>query len=220
MCFIQFSMKQKTPMERKELILCLKQIFRRSEGGKIMSFNLKWKHTKAMLRVCIFSLRNGSKYGTDSILYPYVNTATLANVFLQGHRSMDSFEIICKLCASPDGKKLIFNEVQIPIPDNEQEILHGLLIEIGDIIIPYLFQNNFQIVHGTTVEGPYEIPGRTELKQGDVVIDAGANIGLFSAVASAKGCSVYAFEPIKPVIDKYLSRTAEWNMGGGNLRYK
>lgn len=176
-----------------------------------MSLSLQWKHIKSMARVCAFSLCNSRKYSTDSILYPYVNTATLTNILKEGHRSMDSFEIIRKLCASPDGTRLIFDDVQIPIPDNEQEILHGLLIEIGDIMIPYLFQNNHRIVNGTTVEGPYEIPGIMELERGDVVIDAGANMGLFSAVASVKGCNVYAFEPIKAVIDKYLSRTAEWN---------
>lgn len=181
-----------------------------------MSLNLKWKHMKAMARVGAFSLRNSRKYDTDSILYPYVNTMTLVNLFLQGHRSMESFEVIRKLFASSDGESLIFNNIRIPIPDSEHEILHGLLIEIGDIIIPWLFQDNDQIVHGTTVEGPYEIRGKTELRRGDVVIDAGANMGLFSAVASAKGCNVYAFEPVKPVIEKYLVRTAGWNTPVGN----
>lgn len=179
-----------------------------------MSIHLKLKHAKAMARVCTFSLLNSHKYNMDSILYPYVNTFTLANIFLQGHRSMSSFEIIRNLYGSEDGKRLIFGNVQIPIPDNEHEILHGLLIEIGDIILPYLYFNDFHIINGTTVEGPYEIPGKFELTKGDVVIDAGANIGLFSAVAAVKGCSVYSFEPIKPVIDKYLSFTAQWN---GNI---
>lgn len=186
-----------------------------------MNIGLKWKHAKAMGRVCVFSLLNGYKYDKDNILYPYVNTRTLMNIFLQGERSISSFEIIQKQCLSEDKTRLIFNEISIPIPDNEHEILHGLLIEIGDIILPYLFSNDFRIINGTTVEGPYEIPGKFELAKGDVVIDAGANIGLFSAVAAAKGCNVYSFEPIKPVIDKYLSYTAQWNNsipGGGTIR--
>jgi hypothetical protein len=129
---------------------------------------------------------------------------------------MSSFDIIRKLFADPAGERLVFGNIQIPIPENEYEIQHGLLIEIGDIIIPYLYGDDFSVVNGTTVEGPYEIPERIELRQNDIVIDAGANLGLFSAVACQKGCEVYAFEPIFPIIDKYLSKTANWNsLGGG-----
>ena len=43
-------------------------------------------------------------------------------------------------------------------------------------------------------EGPYEL-GKVCLNKGDVVIDAGANIGLFSILSSLKGCITYSFEP-------------------------
>ncbi len=59
-------------------------------------------------------------------------------------------------------------------------------------------------------EGSYEF-GKCVLEPGDVVIDCGANIGLFSALASAKKCSVYAFEPSEYIINNYLSKTAEYN---------
>jgi len=40
----------------------------------------------------------------------------------------------------------------------------------------------------------YDIP-RFSLKDGDVVIDVGANHGAFSLYVASKGCHVYAFEP-------------------------
>lgn len=50
-------------------------------------------------------------------------------------------------------------------------------------------------------EGSYQI-GEVKLKKGDIVIDAGANMGLFSLLASTNDVSkVYAFEPQKKVIE-------------------
>ncbi len=60
-------------------------------------------------------------------------------------------------------------------------------------------------------EGPYEFD-RVILEKGDVVLDCGANIGMFSAYAARKGCRVYAFEPV-PRIAAYLKKTAELNPG-------
>ena len=44
-------------------------------------------------------------------------------------------------------------------------------------------------------EGPYEWNAHVSINRDDTVIDCGANIGIFSAVASKKGVKVYAFEP-------------------------
>ncbi|MBO8461634.1 MAG: FkbM family methyltransferase [Firmicutes bacterium] len=43
-------------------------------------------------------------------------------------------------------------------------------------------------------EGPYEVDF-VNINAGDIVIDAGANIGVFSLLAAQKGAKVYAFEP-------------------------
>lgn len=51
------------------------------------------------------------------------------------------------------------------------------------------------------------------IKKGDVVIDAGAWIGDFSAYASVKGAKVFAFEPSKNTVD-YLKITQQMN---GNI---
>ena len=74
-----------------------------------------------------------------------------------------------------------------------------------DFIFPYLF-NDFT----TTSEGPY-LYKNVQINKGDIVIDAGANIGLFSALASSLGAIVYAFEPVKSTREKYLAKTAQLN---------
>jgi hypothetical protein len=66
-------------------------------------------------------------------------------------------------------------------------------------------------------EGPYGyIADRFDVtvKRGDIVIDAGAWIGDFSAYAAAKGAFSYAFEPTSKIF-KVLQEAAELNRGGG-----
>jgi FkbM family methyltransferase len=66
-------------------------------------------------------------------------------------------------------------------------------------------------------EGPY---GYTDgkfdvtVKKGDVIIDAGAWIGDFSAYAASKGAIVYAFEPTKETFD-WLQKTKTLNCMNG-----
>lgn len=60
-------------------------------------------------------------------------------------------------------------------------------------------------------EGPYEFD-QIRLKKGDYVFDCGANLGLFSAIAAAKGCKVFAFEPMPAVLEE-LKITASNNDG-------
>ena len=78
-------------------------------------------------------------------------------------------------------------------------------MEFADFIYPYLF-NDFT----TTIEGPY-LYKDIQIKKDDIVIDAGANFGLFSALASSLGATVYAFEPVKITREKYLEETAKLN---------
>jgi FkbM family methyltransferase len=65
-------------------------------------------------------------------------------------------------------------------------------------------------------EGPYGyVDGKFDVtvKPGDVVIDAGAWIGDFSAYAASKNATVYAFEPVKTTFD-WLCKTAILNEPG------
>lgn len=51
-----------------------------------------------------------------------------------------------------------------------------------------------------SIEGPYQ-SRNVNIQYGDVVIDAGANMGLFSLYATSKAKKIYAFEPQKRAVD-------------------
>ena len=108
--------------------------------------------------------------------------------------------------------KLTFGPMIIPVPiTNNDKIL--LCLEFNDILFQPLKEfYNFSLPDDLFIydEGPYEI-GKVRLKKDDIVFDCGANMGLFSALASVKGCKVYAFEPMEYIINTYLSKTAAWN---------
>lgn len=78
-----------------------------------------------------------------------------------------------------------------------------LLGEIGYFVLPAVFDD--YSLHGAM--GPYE-HGEVRLRQGDAVLDLGANIGLFSCVAASMNCEVHAFEPTPTTVDKYLRKNA------------
>lgn len=74
---------------------------------------------------------------------------------------------------------------------NRQPIVYTSMLigEFADIIAPSIFGD-----YSNLTEGAYEL-GKVKLEKSDVVLDLGANIGMFSCVAASKGCHVYAFEP-------------------------
>lgn len=82
------------------------------------------------------------------------------------------------------------------------DYLLSWVYEAGDLLLPVIYDDYSRID-----EGPYETE-HTELVCGDVVLDCGANIGLFSSIAIQKGCTVYAFEPMPDAI-QYLQRLKE-----------
>jgi len=112
--------------------------------------------------------------------------------------------------------RLILDEVVLPSLNSksEAEIYFPCLI---DSLIAYLMRdldknsliNLIDHVPFNT-EGIYEYKN-VILESGDIVIDAGACMGEFFALAGIKGCRAYAFEPIPQIVDLYLQKTAEWN---------
>jgi FkbM family methyltransferase len=99
-----------------------------------------------------------------------------------------------------------FNFKGIKIPKFSDSYEKDVFIqEFLDILLPVL---NF---YGSYLgEGPY-LYHKVQIQKGDIVIDAGANIGMFSALASHLGGIVYAFEPVKEIREKYLEKTAQLN---------
>lgn len=91
-------------------------------------------------------------------------------------------------------------------------------------LIPYLFgedytEENLRLLDMLMPEGPYTFRDAAKdfdvtVNPGDVVIDAGAWIGDFSAYAASRGARVYAFEPSTETFP-FLQRTAELNVSGG-----
>ena len=114
-----------------------------------------------------------------------------------------------------------FNFAGAKLPDvrKDKEKLKLLLGIFRDVyIIPCMFNDNYEkaiaeYVDLYTPEGPYGyVDGDFDVrvKKGEVVIDAGAWIGDFSAYAASKGATAYAFEPCMEVF-KWLKDTAKLN---------
>lgn len=81
-----------------------------------------------------------------------------------------------------------------------REYEESFLTEAVDIFYPFLFSDT-----RACVEGPYEY-GEVKCEEG-IVIDAGANIGMFSCCAASRGSKIYAFEPTASA-RKYLRENA------------
>lgn len=105
------------------------------------------------------------------------------------------------------------------IPSVFPEDLWNFWYEFADLILPYKLEidgNKFEYerINPLMDEGPYELNEKVSLQEGDVVIDCGSNIGIFSAIASHKNCKSYAFEPSKRIRERYTNKTAKAN---GNI---
>lgn len=108
-----------------------------------------------------------------------------------------------------------FNGVLLPLI--EEKMSYNLYSVYLDTLFVYCNYNEnysselYDKLESVLPEGPYSyIEGKFKVtvESGDVVIDAGAWIGDFSAYASRKGATVYAFEP---AIENqfYLQKTKE-----------
>lgn len=106
------------------------------------------------------------------------------------------------------GGGMTVGNITLPFPVNQaDEWTVG--DEFIDILLPYLFeQNQLEFDACFYDEGPYEIEN-VSLHENDIVLDCGANVGMFSALASVRGCKVFAFEPMEYTIRTYLAKTAE-----------
>ena len=127
-----------------------------------------------------------------------------------------------KLLPYFDGEKYDINGIFLPAPDEDD---YGNLSElyccVKDVLGVYLHNNDdyhYEYVDELDkrlVEGVYCYQNPKEsveimVNKGDVVLDLGAWIGDFSAYASKKGATVYAFEPLAET-RAMLEKTALYN---------
>jgi FkbM family methyltransferase len=112
-----------------------------------------------------------------------------------------------------------FNGAKLPDISNDKEKLNTLKFVFDDVLLILCrYGENYskefvELLDKYMMEGPYGyVDGNFDVsvKAGDVVIDAGAWIGDFSAYAASKNAICYAFEPTKETFD-WLCRTAVLN---------
>lgn len=72
--------------------------------------------------------------------------------------------------------------------------------DIGEELAPGVLKD-----YSFVVDGDYEIK-QVHLEEGDVVIEAGANLGVFTCYAASKGNEVIAFEPSKKALNVLLEQ--------------
>ena len=128
----------------------------------------------------------------------------------------------CKsMLAFYDKEKKCFNFNGILLPDlsNDIESLITLRCVFEDVLLfPVYYNDDYskdfvKSVDKIMCDGPYGYTDElfdVKVKSGDVVIDAGAWIGDFSAYASYKGATSYAFEPVESNY-KLLCKTKDLN---------
>ena len=95
--------------------------------------------------------------------------------------------------------------IRFAAPEKDDYLL--VFRELRDILYQHVYKTKDDCPY--YYEGPYEYK-EIVLNDGDIVVDAGANIGMFSALASYKGASVFSFEPV-PQNQQLLSLTKSLN---------
>ena len=98
------------------------------------------------------------------------------------------------------------NGIKLVIPDDKD--IRIMKDEFMDIVLPTYCKNkyDFSEINDFMNEGPYEINEEVSVKKDDIVIDCGANMGMFSAVVAERAEKIYAFEPSRIIVQEYLSR--------------
>lgn len=115
------------------------------------------------------------------------------------------YQAVRRAFEQPDGV-LVLNGAALPPPLTATDTI-TFIGEFYDIVFPHIAGPDFDVFN----EGPYELGEHVRIRPGDVVMDCGANMGFFSAVASSRGCRVYAFEPMEYIRRNYTDKTAALN---------
>ncbi|MDR3128915.1 MAG: FkbM family methyltransferase [Tannerellaceae bacterium] len=138
-----------------------------------------------------------------------------------GHRRLSSWLFIRKWRKKgKHGRYFDFNGVKLSdVPT--RSIIFQLMTVFDDTFLSYCFFNDrydkpfVEALDEHLKEGPYGyVDGAFDVtvKKGDIVIDAGAWMGDFSAYSAVKGATSYAFEPLEQTF-QILCKTAEFYAG-------
>jgi FkbM family methyltransferase len=149
----------------------------------------------------------------------------------KNRRALNSLEFV-KIWLQKDASGNLvfnFNGAIIPCIQNEEMMSPLKAIFIDTFLFYIFFNDNYsrplvERLEKCMPEGPYGYKDGdfdVTVQKGDIVIDAGAWIGDFSAYAAAKGADVYAFEPTASIFQE-LKKTSEFNSkdikwGGGGV---
>ncbi|WP_301846944.1 FkbM family methyltransferase [uncultured Parabacteroides sp.] len=172
-----------------------------------------------LLRNTLFGLRSGERNLYVSICYFIRGVARKYNM---GYHVMNEYymtveEIFFKKCwLKSDGSEYYWDFLGAKMPFENKFPVKDVF---QDTFYFYCLFNDFYYkdlvlkLDSYLCEGPYGYVGdglSVCVKEDDIVIDAGAWIGDFSAYAAAKGAKVYAFEPASNTY-AVLSKTAYLN---------
>lgn len=98
----------------------------------------------------------------------------------------------------------------IRTPPSTNERVFEAMLDFG---VPVISENKGELSYlSYLLEGPYEF-GKCLLESGDIVMDVGSNLGLFSMFASSRvggGGAIYAFEPVSKT-KEFLERNVKDN---------
>jgi FkbM family methyltransferase len=144
----------------------------------------------------------------------------LAHMFASIYHSFFLKKFIKKwLKKTPEGSWFDFNGAKLPDISSDIDAVKSLYSVFQDtfLVSCYYDDNHDKTIveklDKSMLEGPY---GFTDgafdvtVKEGDIVVDAGAWIGDFSAYAVSKGAIAYGFEPVHDTF-QILLKTAELN---------
>ena len=113
---------------------------------------------------------------------------------LKNKYRLELLSLICSAVqASVKQTTFVWNNVKLSykIWDSNPSLF---IYEAADILFDALYEEMDDIEY---IEGPYEL-GNVKIESDDIILDIGANYGLFSAIAAAKAPlgHIYAFEPV------------------------
>lgn len=142
-------------------------------------------------RQCI----NNSSSNDLKMVFNFLFKKSLISYFF-GSFSLNNDSDLRKLFNLNFFKKGVWDFQFFKINKLEYNDFHMFIMEANDLLFPYIARNSKEYDSIQVGEGTYERFG-IEIEEGDVVIDCGANIGLFSLFAGyRKASKVISFEPV------------------------